>query len=154
MDISEVPSLYEQTDIVFQPTLLECFTAVYPEAMRMRRPIVTTDLEFAHGLCGDAALYYSATDPEAASERLIELISNTELRQQLVDNGIEELKKSGFFSNAEPMTVMSAPALKAFSISCILRKPPPVIIGSDTQSLTAEIISFLIGFSAPLPASR
>ena len=93
VDISEVPSLYEQTDIIFQPTLLECFTAVYPEAMRMRRPIVTTNLEFAHSLCGNAALYYSATDPVSAAENIIQLISNTNLRQQLVNKGDEELKK-------------------------------------------------------------
>lgn len=37
------------------PSLLECFTATYPEAMRMERPIVTTDLAFAQGLCGEAA---------------------------------------------------------------------------------------------------
>ena len=93
VDISEVPSLYEQTDIIFQPTLLECFTAVYPEAMRMRRPIVTTNLEFAHSLCGNAALYYSATDPVSAAEKIVQVISNTNLRQQLVDNGAKELKK-------------------------------------------------------------
>ena len=55
VDISECPSLYEQCDIAFQPTLIECFTASYPEAMRMERPIVTTDLAFAKGLCEDAA---------------------------------------------------------------------------------------------------
>lgn len=93
VDISEVPSLYEQTDIIFQPTLLECFTAVYPEAMRMKKPIVTTDLEFAHSLCGDAALFYTATDPGSAAEKIVQVISNTNLRQQLVDNGAKELRK-------------------------------------------------------------
>lgn len=93
VDISEVPSLYQQTDILFQPTLLECFSAVYPEAMRMKRPIVTTDLEFAHSLCGDAALFYTATDPVSAAEKIVQVISNTNLRQQLVDNGAKELRK-------------------------------------------------------------
>lgn len=93
VDIAEIPSLYEQTDILFQPTLLECFTAVYPEAMRMKRPIVTTDLEFAHSLCGSAALFYSATDPVSAAEKIVQLISNAKLQKQLVDNGTKELMK-------------------------------------------------------------
>lgn len=93
VDISEVPSLYEQSDVLFQPTLLECFTAVYPEAMRMQKPIVTTDLEFAKGLCGDAALYFSAMDPYSAAETIIQVISNPKLRQELVDRGTYELRK-------------------------------------------------------------
>jgi len=30
VDIAECPSLYQQSDIVFTPTLIECFTAAYP----------------------------------------------------------------------------------------------------------------------------
>ena len=67
MDITECPSLYEQADVMFQPTLLECFSATYPEAMKMQRPIVTTDIEFAHGLCGPAAHYYSPLSAEDAA---------------------------------------------------------------------------------------
>ena len=93
VDISEVPSLYQQADIVFQPTLLECFTAVYPEAMRMGKPILTTDLEFAHGLCGGAALYYSATDPCSAADQLMKMISDSSLREGLVENGKTQLDK-------------------------------------------------------------
>lgn len=93
VDISEVPSLYQQSDVLFQPTLLECFTAVYPEAMRMQKPIITTDLEFAKGLCGEAALYYSAMDPYSAAESIIQVISNPAVRQGLVDRGVYELKK-------------------------------------------------------------
>ena len=59
----------------------------------MKKPIVTTDLEFAHSLCGDAALFYTATDPVSAAEKIVQVISNTNLRQQLVDNGAKELRK-------------------------------------------------------------
>lgn len=93
VDISEVPSLYDQADVLFQPTLLECFSAVYPEAMRMGKPIVTTDLEFAHGLCGESALYYVPTDPESAAKMIVELISKPELRQCLINKGKAELQK-------------------------------------------------------------
>lgn len=93
VDISECPSLYEQCDIVFVPTLLECFTATYPEAMRMKKPIITTNLGFAQGLCGNAALYYEATNAQAAVNAILLLVDDYELRKKIVTAGTSELKK-------------------------------------------------------------
>lgn len=90
-DVSECPSLYEQCDVAFQPSLLECFTATYPESMRMGKPIVTTDLEFAKGICGDAACYYGAIDPREASDALFKVATDTEYAAQLVANGRKQL---------------------------------------------------------------
>ena len=92
VDVAECPNLYEQADIMFMPTLMECFTATYPEAMRMEVPIVTTDLEFAHGLCGDAACYYSATDARAAAQAIYKVATDEAYRSQLTVNGKEQLK--------------------------------------------------------------
>lgn len=93
VDISECPSLYEQCDIAFQPTLTECFTASYPEAMRMERPIVTTDMAFAKGQCEDAAAYYSAMDAESAAETIYKVATDKEYAASLVEEGKEQLKK-------------------------------------------------------------
>ena len=102
VDVSECPNLYEQADIMFMPTLMECFTATYPEAMRMEVPIVTTDLEFARGLCGDAACYYSAIDAKAAAEAIYKVATDKEYAAKLVANGKEQLKK---FDNYEQRAV-------------------------------------------------
>lgn len=91
VDVSEVPYLYEQADIMFMPSLLECFSATYPEAMRMEKPIVTTDLEFAKGLCGDAACYYSAIDAEAAAEAIYKVANDKEYARKLIANGVKKL---------------------------------------------------------------
>ena len=93
VDVSECPFLYEQADIMFMPTLMECFTATYPEAMRMAVPIVTTDLEFAHGLCGDSACYYSAVDSSAAAEAIYKVATDSEFSRRLVENGKRQLAK-------------------------------------------------------------
>ena len=98
VDVTECPNLYEQADIMFMPTLMECFTATYPEAMRMELPIVTTDLEFARGLCGDAACYYSAINPAAAADAIYKVAIDKEYATRLVANGKEQLKK---FDNYE-----------------------------------------------------
>lgn len=92
-DVSECPYLYKQADIMFMPSLMECFTATYPEAMRMEIPIVTTDLEFARGLCGNAACYYSAVDASAAAEAIYKVATDKEYARTLTANGKEQLKK-------------------------------------------------------------
>lgn len=91
VDVSECPYLYEQADIMFMPTLLECFTATYPEAMRMEVPIITTDLEFARGLCGEAACYYSAVNANAAADAIYKVATNKEYALQLIENGKKQL---------------------------------------------------------------
>lgn len=92
VDISVCPSLYEQADIMFQPTLLECFSATYPEAMKMGIPIVTTDLEFSRGLCGNAALYYPPLDANKAATIIYELCKGKDKYNELICNGYKQLK--------------------------------------------------------------
>src|SRR5690606_10997307 len=65
----ECPALYQECDGLFLPTLAECFSASYPEAMKMEKPIVTTDLGFAKSICGMAALYFEPMDATAATEQ-------------------------------------------------------------------------------------
>ena len=101
VDVAECPHLYEQVDIMFMPTLMECFTATYPEAMRMEVPIVTTDLEFARGLCGDAACYYSAIDAKAAAEAIYKVATDKVYAKRLVENGKKQLLK---YDNYEQRT--------------------------------------------------
>lgn len=91
VDVAQVPSLYCQATVMFQPTLLECFSATYTEAMRMDVPIVTTDLDFARGLCGEAALYYSALDAAEAAEALHCAATDAALRARLIAAGRSQL---------------------------------------------------------------
>lgn len=91
VDVSECPNLYEQASIMFMPTLMECFTATYPEAMRMEVPIVTTDLEFARGLCGEAASYYSALDATEAAESIYKVATDETYKKILIENGKKQL---------------------------------------------------------------
>lgn len=98
VNIEQCPSLYKQADILLQPSLLECFSASYPEAMKMDVPIVTTDLDFAHGLCQDAALYYSPLSAKDATDKILSIVHNPELKNHLITKGRERLKE---FDNNE-----------------------------------------------------
>lgn len=87
----DCPSLYEQCDAMFLPTLLETFSASYPEAMKMKLPILTSDLSFARDLCGDAALYFDPLNPEEIAQKILTLATNENLRQKLIDRGVDRL---------------------------------------------------------------
>lgn len=84
---ADCPALYKECDALFLPTLLECFSASYPEAMIMEKPIVTTSMSFAQSICEDAALYFQPMNAADAAERIIELIGNAKIREQLVEQG-------------------------------------------------------------------
>lgn len=92
-NINQCPPLYSQSDAIFLPTLLECFTATYPEAMRMEKPILTSNLNFATGLCENAALYFEPLDPKDIGDKIYQLANNELMKKELVANGIMQLKK-------------------------------------------------------------
>jgi len=85
--VGDGPGLYSSSDALFLPTLLESFTATYPEAMCSRRPIVTSDLPFARDICRDAALYVPPNDAGAAANRLAELAGDGAMSAALVARG-------------------------------------------------------------------
>lgn len=89
----ECPGVYKECDAMFLPTLAECFSASYPEAMIMEKPIVTTNLGFATSICGKAALYFKPLSAEDACEKIISLVQNENLRKELIDEGKKELEK-------------------------------------------------------------
>jgi len=91
------PQLYKECDMVFLPTLLECFSATYAEGMKMGLPILTTDLGFAHTVCGNAASYFEPTNAKDAVQNIIQIMENQKLRLELVENGKLQLK---IFNNA------------------------------------------------------
>ena len=95
----ECPALYRECDAMFLPTLAECFSASYPEAMRMEKPIVTTDLGFARSICQEAALYFTPCDAEAAAEQITRVVKAPNLQRALRRNGRKRL--SAFDSAAE-----------------------------------------------------
>ncbi|MDD2451124.1 MAG: glycosyltransferase [Sulfurovum sp.] len=86
------PSVYRQSDALFAPTLLETFSAAYPEAMKMEKPILTSNYSFATDVCQDTALYFDPLDPEDIAEKIKELVRNETLQDELVEKGRKRVK--------------------------------------------------------------
>ena len=76
--------------------------------MKMKRPILTSDLPFATTVCNKSALYFNPLDPSDISEKIIKIITDKELRNELIDNGIKQLES---FNSSEERA-------KAYIIIC------------------------------------
>lgn len=93
--INECPDLYQKSDALFMPTLLECFTVSYLEAMAMKKPILTSDLSFAHGICQEAAYYFNPRNVGDIGDKIVSLATDHQLQLTLIEHGIERLKHFG-----------------------------------------------------------
>ena len=80
-NIREVPSLYQEVDAMLLPTLLECFSASYCEAMYMRRLILTSQLSFAEATCGKGAIYFDPTSSRSILESLKKAVNLSEVER-------------------------------------------------------------------------
>ena len=95
IDLEDLPNLYRSIDILFMPTLLETFSATYLEAMYMKVPITTSDLDFARYICQDGAVYFDPLNPSDIVRKLLSLIDNDALRNSIIEKAKINLKRFG-----------------------------------------------------------
>lgn len=67
---SHLAVLYQQAAAFVLPTVMETFGFPFVEAMASGIPVICADTEFAHELCGEAALYFPAGDAQALAKVL------------------------------------------------------------------------------------
>jgi len=83
----ELAGYYYNCDALLFPTLLESFSGTYLEAMHFGVPIVTSDLDFAHYICKDAALYFNPWSASDIADKILLLKNNPRLRDRLIEKG-------------------------------------------------------------------
>lgn len=82
-----VPALYERVHGLLLPTLLESFSSTYPDSMHFKRPIFTSDRDFARDVCGDAAFYFDPLDADSIFETLVRAFSDELCLKSKVEEG-------------------------------------------------------------------
>ena len=96
--LTQLAIAYGRCHAVLLPTLREASTAVYPEAFHMQRPLVTSDMDFARELCGEAALFCSPHDPPAFADAIHTLMHDYATGEELVTQG---RKRLNFYPTAD-----------------------------------------------------
>jgi glycosyltransferase involved in cell wall biosynthesis len=94
LTLPELAHHYQHSSAVFLPTIREASTAVYPESFQARRPLLTSDFDFARDLCGDAALYFPPTDAASIADVVLELVKDVGLQAGLISQGEARLRTS------------------------------------------------------------
>jgi glycosyltransferase involved in cell wall biosynthesis len=89
--VNQLPEIYSKMNAVFLPTLMETFSASYPEAMKMKLPIITSDLSFANDICDDAAIFVNSCMPDETLAAILKLKSDSMLYDSLVLKGSKRL---------------------------------------------------------------
>lgn len=92
LTLDQLATAYHNAQMVYLPTLREASTAVYPEAFHFSRPLVTTDIDFARELCGEAALFVNPDHAAETATAIAALLTNPSLQQALISSGNRQLK--------------------------------------------------------------
>jgi glycosyltransferase involved in cell wall biosynthesis len=88
--VTDTPDLYARSHLSFLPSLLEVFSAVYPESLCTGVPLVTTDLRFSRDVCKDAAVYFEPTNAKSAAAKIVSILED-EAEWRAISNRGREL---------------------------------------------------------------
>lgn len=82
-----ISALYDQVDYLLMPSTLESFSGSYVEALQSNTPILTSNLDFAHEVCGNAAFYFDEKKPTSIFETMVLSVSNINQLEEKIQEG-------------------------------------------------------------------
>ncbi|WP_347255934.1 glycosyltransferase family 4 protein [Brachymonas denitrificans] len=86
LSLSQCPTFYAAMDGVVFPSLLECFSAVPIETMRVGRPLFASNLSFIRDVCEEHCQYFNPLDPNDIAQVIFKYYSKPAAeRQHLCD---------------------------------------------------------------------
>lgn len=87
LSTDELVWAYHTADLVLLPSTYEGFGLTALEAMASGTPVVASDIGALRELIGEAGRLVAPTDPQQLARAVIDVLSNTSLRDQLVEKG-------------------------------------------------------------------
>ena len=85
-----LPKLYAAADLFVFPSLFEGFGIPLLEAMVSGTPVCAANVASIPEVVGDAALLFDPREPADIARQVDRLLSDSDLRQQLVDRGLQQ----------------------------------------------------------------
>jgi glycosyltransferase involved in cell wall biosynthesis len=92
VDDEDLPYLYSGAEIFVFPSLFEGFGIPMIEAMACGTPVITSKRTSIPEISSDAAMLVDPLNVEEMAEAMYSVLSNSELREQLVKKGIKRAK--------------------------------------------------------------
>jgi len=89
----ELDKLYKNASLYVQPSLCEGFGLPPLEAMARGVPIACSNAACLPEILGEAAIYFNPLDIDDMAEKMRSILSNDEIKKELVRRGFEQVKK-------------------------------------------------------------
>lgn len=106
----DLPYLYNAAELFIFPSLYEGFGMPILEAMACGVPVITSNTSSCPEVSGDCAVLVDPQNPEMIAEKIAEVLTNNELKQRMVEKGLERVKKFSWEKCAErTLSVISMP---------------------------------------------
>lgn len=99
----DLPLLYSAAEGFLFPTLYEGFGIPVLEAQQCGTPVIASNCSALPETGGDAALYVDPKNPSSIAEAMVQLLTDEDLRQKLVQKGYENAKRFSWDESAEKL---------------------------------------------------
>jgi glycosyltransferase involved in cell wall biosynthesis len=97
----DMPELYREASLFVFPSLYEGFGLPLLEAMASGCPVISSNTSSMPEVCGDAAKYVDPHDESDICRAIGEVLSDTGLRESLVEKGLQRCKSFTWESTAK-----------------------------------------------------
>lgn len=101
VDDETLQQYFVNADGLVFPSLYEGFGLPPLEAMACGCPVLVSDAASLPEVCGDAALYFDPYNSEDIAEKILEMLSNKELREELRQKGLVQAHRFSWEKCAE-----------------------------------------------------
>ena len=102
-DDTDLPALYSEAACVAVPSLYEGFGIPVLEGMACGTPVITSDVSSLPEVAGDAALTVTPTNLDALTGALERVLTDTSLRAELIQRGLERVQQFTWDKSAEQL---------------------------------------------------
>ncbi len=88
--------IFKKADVYVNPSLYEGFGMPLLEAFECNCPVVASNNSSLPEVGGEAALYFDPTSKQDIKQTILKVLTNAELRQEMIRKGREQLSKFGW----------------------------------------------------------
>lgn len=85
IDTKDAGKLIKECDAIINIAALESFSNNFIEAWTLRKPLILTNEDWAKDSCENSALYINPTDSVESAARIVELLNNQKLQENMVE---------------------------------------------------------------------
>lgn len=108
----DLPLFYSCADLFVYPSLREGFGIPPLEAMACGTPVISSNRGSLPEVVGDAGILFDPEDSESLSELILTVLNNEGLRRELIEKGLNHVKKFSWEKTAEGILQSCEKALK------------------------------------------